>query len=191
MNAEHMELCASDDWRWTVRELILPWTLGDTDLGDDVLEVGPGFGVTTDILRTRARRLTAIEIHDELATALAERLKDSNVEVVHGDATVMPFEDARFTGAASFSMLHHVPSPALQDRLLAEVARVLQPGGVLVAGDSIDSEELRAFHHDDTYTPLDPSGVEARLRGAGFADIAVKSNEFGWAAIARTCGSAA
>lgn len=190
MNAEHMELCASDDWRWTVRELILPWTLGETDLGDDVLEVGPGFGVTTDLLRARTRQLTAIEIHEELAAALAERLEGSNVEVVHGDATEMPFESERFTGAASFSMLHHVPSPELQDRLFAEVARVLQPGGVLVAGDSIDSEDLRAFHHDDTYVPLDPSEIEARLTVAGFADIAVKSNEFGWAAVARTVDSA-
>ncbi len=186
MNAEHMELCASDDWRKVVEDLILPWVLGDTDLGADVLEVGPGFGVTTDVLRTRTARLTAVEIHEELASSLAARLAGTNVEVVHGDATAMPFEGGRFTGAASFSMLHHVPSAELQDRLFAEVHRVLAPGGVFVAGDSVASEELEALHHDDTYVPLDPAGIAARLEAAGFADVDVRANEFGWGATARS-----
>jgi ubiquinone/menaquinone biosynthesis C-methylase UbiE len=42
----------------------------------------------------------------------------------------MSFPDATFDGAVSFTMLHHVPSEALQNRLLAEVARVLRPGSI-------------------------------------------------------------
>jgi hypothetical protein len=34
--------CGREDWRALIREVILPWALGHTDLGDDVLEVGPG-----------------------------------------------------------------------------------------------------------------------------------------------------
>jgi hypothetical protein len=34
------------EWREMIREVILPWALGNADLGDDVLEVGPGYGVT-------------------------------------------------------------------------------------------------------------------------------------------------
>jgi hypothetical protein len=40
MNEAHQH-CGSDEWREMIREVILPWALGDTDLGDDVLEVGP------------------------------------------------------------------------------------------------------------------------------------------------------
>jgi ubiquinone/menaquinone biosynthesis C-methylase UbiE len=77
-------------------------------------------------------RLTAIEADYELAESLRARLRGTNVEVVNGDATTMPFPDAEFSGCAAFTMLHHVPSPALQDRLLREVWRVLKPGGAFV-----------------------------------------------------------
>ena len=56
------------------------------------------------------------------------------------------FPDGRFSAALSFTMLHHVPSAELQDRLFAEVARVLQPGGFLAGVDSLDSEDFRALH---------------------------------------------
>ena len=53
MNKAH-EFCGSDEWRQMIRDVILPWALGETDLGDDVLEVGPGYGATTDVLGTVA-----------------------------------------------------------------------------------------------------------------------------------------
>jgi predicted methyltransferase len=82
-------------------------------------------------------------------------------------------------------MLHHVPTVELQDRLFADVARVLRPGAALVVGDSSASAELEAHHVDDTYNPVDPDGLEARLRAAGFTDVAIKTNPFGWSAVAR------
>ena len=81
-----------------------------------------------------------------------------------------------------------MPSPALQDRLIGEVARVLRPGGVLVASDSLDSPELRTFHHDDTFVPVDPDDLPRRLRAAGFVDIEMRQNEFAWTTVAR-CNS--
>ena len=184
MNKEHLEVCASDEWRETLRDLIIPYALADARLGDDVLEVGAGPGLTTDLLRTDLEKLTAVELDEDLAAALAERLAGTNVEVVPADATAMPFEDGRFTGAVSFTMLHHVPTAALQDQLFAEVARVLRPGGTFVASDSVASAELAEFHHDDVYNPVDPATVEDRMLGAGFREVSVRSNPFGWAATA-------
>lgn len=182
MNPQHLEICASEGWRTMLRDIILPYALGDARLGDDVLEVGPGPGMTTDLLRNALPRLTAVEVDGDLAAALADRLAGTNVEVVHADATAMPFEDGRFTGGVSFTMLHHVPTAALQDRLFAEVARVLRPGAVFVASDSVASDDLAALHADDTYNPVDPAGVGARLRAVGFGAVDVRANEFGWAA---------
>lgn len=180
-----MEYCGSDDWRRYVQDEMLPRVLAAVDLGDDVLEVGPGFGVVTQVLRTRVERLTAVEIDEQLATDLRILLAGGNVEVIHADATRLPFENRRFSAAASFTMLHHVGSPDLQDCMFAEVARVLRPGGLFVAADSVHSEKLEAFHDGDNYTPLDPAGIPARLRVAGFADVEVRKEEFGWVAIAR------
>jgi len=169
-----------------VRSTILPWSLGDVDLGDDVLEVGPGYGATTDVLGESLPKLTAVEIDKELAAMLIERFAANDaVEIVVGDATALEFPDGRFSGAASFTMLHHVPTAALQDQLLAEVFRVLRPGGAFVAGDSLASPDLEAHHEGDTYNPVDPGTLEQRLTAAGFASAEVKTNPFGWAAVAR------
>jgi hypothetical protein len=62
VNREHLELCASAEWRQTLRDLILPYALTGTRLGDDVLEIGPGPGLTTDLLRDEVARLTAVEL---------------------------------------------------------------------------------------------------------------------------------
>src|SRR5215472_12628377 len=118
MNRLHRWLCRSDHWRATVRRRI-PWVLGDTDLGPNVLEIGPGPGLTTDLLRTSVPRLTALEIDATLAGSLSSRLKGSNVQVIEGDATQMPFRDSEFSGAVSFTMLHHIPSQDLQNKVLA------------------------------------------------------------------------
>src|SRR4051794_12417619 len=163
MNEAH-EMCGSDEWRQAIREVILPWALSDADLGNDVLEVGPGYGATTDVLSQKVPHLTSVEIDDELAAMLRERFAEvPSVDIVNGDATTLTYDDGRFTGAASFTMLHHVPTIDLQDRLFAEVARVLRRGSPLVASDSIGSDELAAHHEGDTYNPVDPASLPERL----------------------------
>ncbi len=184
MNENHRQ-CGSDEWRAVVRNAILPWALGDVDLGDDVLEVGPGYGATTDVLGERLRSLTAVEIDAELAAMLKERFAgNAAVTIVIGDATALDFPDGRFSAAACFTMLHHVATQQLQDRLLSEVLRVLRPGGVLVAGDSLASPELAAHHEGDTYHPIDPDQLPDRLVSVGFRGVQVKTNDFGWVATA-------
>jgi SAM-dependent methyltransferase len=184
MNKAH-EMCGSDEWRQAIREVILPWALGETDLGNDVLEVGPGYGATTDVLSQSAPKLTSVEIDPELAAMLRERFADvPSVEIVDGDATALPYADGSFTGAACFTMLHHVPSDELQDRLFSEVARVLRPGAALVASDSLGSAELEAHHEGDTYHPVDPSSLPDRLAAAGFDSVDVRTNPHGWAVVA-------
>ncbi len=182
VNDAHLDLCSSEEWREALEKWIIPYALDGADLGDDVLEIGPGPGMTTDLLREDLAKLTSVEIDDRLAESLARRLRGTNVEVVRADATDLPFEDGHFTGAVSFTMLHHVPTADLQDLLLSEVARVLTPGGVLVVSDSLASPELETLHVGDTHNPVDPAGVERRLRAAGFVASTVRANEFGWAA---------
>jgi SAM-dependent methyltransferase len=182
MNDAHLKFCGSEEWKSALRDFVIPYALGEVVLGDDVLEVGPGPGMTTELLRVALPRLTVIELDEKLADALTSRLAGTNVEVVRGDATAMPFEDGRFSGAVSFTMLHHVPTARLQDRLFAEVARVLRPGAVFVVSDSLASDELAAFHDDDIYNPVDPATVEARFGTAGFAVVEVRSNQYGWTA---------
>jgi SAM-dependent methyltransferase len=172
MNTFHRWYCRSDTWRRTVRERLLPWVLAGVDLGDDVLEVGPGPGLTSEVLAERLPRLTCVEQDPALAALLARRAR-GRVEVVEGDATRLPFPAGRFSGAVSCTMLHHVPSPALQDRLLAEVARVLAPRAWLVGSDSRTSPLFRLAHWGDTMVLVDPDSLAGRLARAGFGEVRV------------------
>ena len=175
MNRLHRLLCRSDRWRSTMAQR-LPWVIGDTDLGPSVLEIGPGPGLTTDLLRISVPRITALEIDPRLAGSLSSRLKGSNAQVIEGDATEMPFGESEFSGAVSFTMLHHVPSEALQNKVLREVLRVLKPGGFFVGSDSLQSWFMRIIHIGDTLVPVSPDTFGARLGSAGFEVLEVQKN---------------
>lgn len=182
VNKSH-EACGNDEWRALVRDSILPWAVGEIVLGSDVLEVGPGYGATTDVLGESAPKLTAVEIDPKLVAYLTERFAtNAAVTIVRGDATSLDFPDDHFSGAASFSMLHHMPTAELQNRLFAEVRRVLRLGAPFVVGDSLASPELEALHDDDVYNPVDPGSLADRLESAGFMGVEVKTNPFGWTA---------
>jgi SAM-dependent methyltransferase len=188
MNAGHLEFCASPQWRQLLEETILPDVLDGVDLGPDVIEIGPGPGLTTDVLRRRVAALTAVELDPDLARALGQRLAGTNVQVIMGDATAIDLPDDRFSGAASFHMLHHIPTATAQDRVFAEVARVLRPGGVLVTADGVENDGTREFHVDDIYNPIDPATLPRRLSEAGFCSIDVRLGDLGWICTARMAG---
>jgi ubiquinone/menaquinone biosynthesis C-methylase UbiE len=143
------------------------------ELGDDVLEIGPGFGATTKVLARRPGRLRVLELDPGYCEHLRSELGDA-AEIIHGDATAMPFDDNSFSGAVCFTMLHHIPEAGLQDRAFAEVARVLRPGGVFAGTDSVGTGLVfRAIHVGDTLMPIDPDGLPARLQAAGLAEVDV------------------
>jgi SAM-dependent methyltransferase len=172
MNLAHRWLCSSPRWKQAVA-LRMPWVLEGVDLGANVLEVGPGYGATTDLMRGLVGRLTCVEVDGVLARDLRRRTLGGNVTVLHEDATAMSLPDAVFDGAVCFTMLHHVPSVALQNRLLAEVARVLRPGGVFAGTDSRYSRAFRLFHLFDTMVVVDAETFPERLRAAGFEDVRI------------------
>ena len=176
MNDKHLQLCASDEWAETVARQIIPGTLRDAALGDDVLELGPGPGRTSEVLHGMTARFTAIELDAALAAALAHRLRHTNVRVVQASAIRLPLPDGRFSDVLSLTMLHHVPSAAEQDDVFREALRVLRPGGLFRGVDSLDSDAFRALHEDDICVPLDPATLRGRLLAAGFATADVDTS---------------
>ncbi len=173
MNENHARVCPSPEWAAYIQNDILPSLVQHADLGEDLLEIGPGPGAATEWLRHRVKRLTVLEIDEGAAAKLAERYAGSNVEVVIGDATKLSYPDGSFDSVGSFTMLHHVPTMALQNKILAEALRVLRPGGVLIASDSLASDGLHQFHEGDTYYPIDPGTVVSRLQTIGFGALTV------------------
>jgi SAM-dependent methyltransferase len=175
MNGFHQWFCHSAFWRAALKRRLMPWALDGSDLGRNVLEIGPGPGLATDVLRRRFARVTTVEIDPLFAEALARRMRHTNVQVTEASGAALPFGDQVFSGAVCFTMLHHVPSPAAQDRLLAEVRRVLRPGGIFAGTDSRGSRGLRLVHYHDTFVPVDPLTFRGRLERAGFREVSVEA----------------
>ena len=178
MNQAHLEYCAGPEWGELVRNAIIPWVTEGIDLGGHLLEVGPGPGLSTDVLRERVDHVTAIEVDADLAQRLEARLDGANVTVRHADATDLPFGEATFDSAICLTMLHHVPTPALQDQLIAEMVRVVTPGGYVLGTDNLDSEAFRQGHVDDVCVPIDPATLAERLSSIGISPVEIDTNPF-------------
>jgi SAM-dependent methyltransferase len=178
MNDGHAKLCSSPEWAEHIATNVLPAAVGRLDLGDEVLEIGPGYGASTRVLVDAVPSLTAVEVDESLALDLASSYP--KVTVVHGSGDDLPFADGRFTAVVCFTMLHHVHTAAMQDALFAQARRVLRPGGVFAGSDSIASNGLNGFHDNDIYNPVDPDGLAARLAGAGFTAVEVAVPEPEW-----------
>jgi len=177
MNGIHHWYCRSSVWKRRVHDELMPWALGDLTCVGPALEIGPGPGVTTNILRTKVDALTVLERDPILAERLRQRFHGTNVKVIEGDATEMPFGDGTFRTVFSFTMLHHVPSVALQNKLIAEAHRVLAPGGIFVGTDSQLSLLMKVFHWFDTMVIVDPLVFGERLRTAGFTSPQIELGE--------------
>ncbi len=173
MNRNHAKLCPSPEWAAHIQNDVLPFLTRDVDLGSEMIEIGPGPGAATGWLSGKVKKLTAVEVEQAAAAELAERYQGSNVTVVAGSGAALDFADETFDSAGCFTMLHHVPTLAVQNKILAEAFRVLRPGGVLIGSDSLASNDLHHFHADDTYNPIDPSGMLSRLQTLGFDSITI------------------
>lgn len=158
--------------------------------GTTLLEVGCGPGT---IWRENAGRLPTglrLRLTDASpgmvdAARATLRQVEVDAEVTAADAQRLPFDDASVDVALAAHMLYHVADRA---RAIAELRRVLRPGGRLVATTNgrAHLRELEAFavRHVPGWTPPDPAAAfglengEAQLRGA-FAEVAVDRHDGG------------
>lgn len=173
MNLCHRWCCNSDRWTRHVEDELLPWALADVDLGDNTLEIGPGYGAILRLLVDMTPQLTAVEIDAPMAQRLQERYGD-RARIINADGTDTGLPAGEFSSVVSFTMLHHVPTAELQDRLFAEAFRVLRPGGVFAGSDGVPTLKFRIVHFRDTCNPIPPQKLPDRLRRAGFRDVDVE-----------------
>jgi SAM-dependent methyltransferase len=98
--------------------------------GADVLEIGCGSGVHAKLLAQAAARVTAIDLTPTAVAMTRRRLELADLEgtVLEADAEALPFRDASFDFVWSWGVIHHSEST---ERVIAEIARVLRPGGRL------------------------------------------------------------
>jgi ubiquinone/menaquinone biosynthesis C-methylase UbiE len=104
------------------------------------LEIGCGQGAVTRLLVERCGARVVTSDFDPAQVAVArERLADLGERVAFRviDARAIPFDDAAFDGVVAFQVMHHILGGWRQ--AVAEMARVLKPGGWFVFTDMVVS----------------------------------------------------
>jgi ubiquinone/menaquinone biosynthesis C-methylase UbiE len=125
----------------------MPWALqGSTPAGTG-LEIGAGSGLMAAAMLDAfpALDLTVTDYDSEMLEPGRRRLAHfgERVSVQVADATSLAFPDETFDNVFSFIMLHHVVE---WEKALAEVTRVLKPGGWFVGYDILDTPLFRVLH---------------------------------------------
>jgi arsenite methyltransferase len=152
--------------------------------GERVLDIGAGPGLLVADMAAVVGpwgHVTGLEISDSMLAVASRRLASSaiadRVTLVNGDAVALPFPDASFDAATSTQVYEYVPD---LDRALAELYRVLRPGGrVLIldtdwasmvwnAADQDRMGRVLAAWVDRFADPHLPRSLSRRLRDAGF-----------------------
>ena len=105
------------------------WVVGD---------LGCGTGQVSATLAPFVQRVVAVDGSAAMLQAARKRLHGlDNVDLRRGELEALPIDDARLDAATLMLVLHHIPEPP---RALAEVARVLKPGGRVVLVDMLPHE---------------------------------------------------
>ena len=122
------------------------------DASGRTLEIGAGTGLNHDLYPAAVTELTLTEPFEPMARQLREKAKALAipVEVVEAPAEALPFPDASFDTVALTLVLCTVPEP---DRALAEIARVLKPGGRFLFLEHVRAEEPGMARWQDRLNP--------------------------------------
>lgn len=128
-------------WEATTRALAQLLQLGE------VLDVASGDGVLAELLAPRAKHITCLDISDRVVAAGRERLKAfRNVSFEKGDMHDMPLAD---NSADTVLLMHALTYTRRPEVVLGEIARVLGPGGQLLA------VTLKRHKHEKAVEPFD------------------------------------
>lgn len=138
---------------------------------DRILEIGFGPGVLVDLLSRRASDGLVAGVDPSAEMLRQARLRNAgpirsgHVDLRVGAVPGLPFADGTFTKAVAVNVVHHLDDP---DGALADLARVLSPGGILLLGMR-PALPAPAMLRSPGLTPSEVERVARRVRDAGLA----------------------
>ena len=157
---------------------------------DRLLDVGCGTGAASRQAARIGATVVGVDLSPKMIREAVERARGlSNVEFEIADVEHLPFANGKFTAVLCSNAFHHYPDPS---RAVAEMVRVLTPGGRLAIGDA--TSDLRAARIADRFLRwFEPGHVRlyrsvelgAFVRGAGLEHVQLRRLSEGGFAIVR------
>jgi len=149
--------------------------LGGRTPGARVLEIGRGRGIGTEIIFERfgAAEVHAFDLDPDMVrrarSRLAPYIEADRLGLEVGDASAVPADSASYDAVFDFGILHHVPD---WRAAVAEVARVLRPGGLFffeeVTRQALDRWVYRNFFEHPAEDRFGPEDLACELGRRGF-----------------------
>jgi ubiquinone/menaquinone biosynthesis C-methylase UbiE len=140
---------------------------------DTALEVGPGEGAFLEQLCSQFSRVIALDNAEAMlarARASAAAAGLEGIRFIHGDTTSVELDGLQADCVVINMVLHHTPAP---QQILADVARHLAPGGVVLVTDLCRHDQGWARENcGDLWLGFEPGDLTRWAADAGLADIA-------------------
>lgn len=139
-----------------------------------VADLGCGTGNGAELIAPYVREVIALDQSTPMLEAARKRLAGlPNVRFIDGPIEAIPLEDACVDAAMALMVLHHVPEPL---EALAEMRRIVRPGGPALVVDMVEHDRLDYRHTmGHRHAGFSRSGMTELMTAAGFADVRVMS----------------
>lgn len=134
------------DGDWTLEHIHRYLLARELAEGKDVLDIASGEGYGSHMLTAVARRVIGVDIDAEAVRWAQEKYQAGNLEYLKGSAIRIPISNNSVDLVTSFETIEHL---AEHDAMLAEIKRVLRPGGLLIISspDKHEYTDLPEYHN--------------------------------------------
>jgi ubiquinone/menaquinone biosynthesis C-methylase UbiE len=145
-----------------------------------ILDVGFGQGRTAAVLVRAGHRVLGVDSSTTMVNQATARnraaCRDGRAVLHHGDGITIPFPDDSADAAITAHTVYFMPDPAAT---IADIARVLRPGGTLVIACRTSDDDTPAWIDPDIYRIRSADEITAMLRAAGFDRVVHEPGEAG------------